>query len=234
MMRRTCPIVVLAALWLCTSATALQAQRWPGHHHYYPGSCDGCGFNIIYDLDGAWNASRYIAQSERLMGQQIAAEQAAAMQNDIRYAMSAEAQRRSDQIYGQQQADRDWWLQVQQQQIAERQQVAQLAAMMAGVRSSSAPKAATDVVKWPSLLQAPPFADERARIEAPYRRNSKGLSTPTAADYKNMIEAAERMRLILKGMTARLMAHEYLDSQAFLDQLATEARERMEKATLKK
>ena len=234
-MRRSGLIVVLAIL-LGTSATAVSAQWWPGYHHYYPGYYDGYGygFGIIYGLNGGWNGRRYVAQSERLLGQQIAAMQAAARQNGIRDAMSAEAQRRSDQIYGQQQADRDWWLQVQQQQIAERQQAAELAAMTAGAPSDSAPKAATDVVKWPPLLQAAPFAEPRALIEAPYRRNSKGLSTPTAADYKDMIKAVGRMKVILKGMTASLMAQEYFDCQAFLDRLAADASERLEKAAAKK
>ena len=38
------------------------------------------------------------------------------------------------------------------------------------------------------------------------------------------------MRSIVKEMTANLTAQEYLDSQAFLDRLAAEARDRLEKA----
>jgi hypothetical protein len=234
-MRRIRLIVVLATVWLGTSATTLQAQWGAGYHHHYPGYYDGYGYGValIYDLGGGWHGRHYAAQS-RLLGEQIAAQQSAAMQRSIRHAMSAEAERRSDQIYGQQQADRDWWLQVQQQQIADRQQVAQLAAMTAGVRAASAPKAATDVIKWPPLLHAPQFAEQRAQIETPYRRNSKGPITPTAADYQNMIQATERMRSIVKELTANLTAQEYLDSQAFLDRLAAEARNRLEKATPKK
>jgi hypothetical protein len=231
-MRRASLIVVLAAVWLAGSATTLQAQCWPGYRHYCPGYYDGCGFAFIYNLGGACGGRRYWAQSQYLLGQQIAAVQTAELQGGIRDAMSVEAQRRSDQIYARQQADHDWWLQVQQQQIAERQQAAEFAAMTAGLKS--APKAATDVIKWPSLLQAPQFAEQRAQIEAPYRRNSKGLSAATAADYKNMIESVAQMKLILKGMTARLTAQEYLDSQAFIERLAAEARDRLEKATPKK
>ena len=67
-------------------------------------------------------------------------------------------------------------------------------------------------------------------IEAPYRRNPTGLSIPTADDYKNMIETTGRMKETLKQMTAEISAQEYLDAEAFLDQLATEARQRLEKA----
>ena len=49
-----------------------------------------------------------------------------------------------------------------------------------------------------------------------------------------MIQAAERMRSIVKELTANLTAQEYLDSQAFLDRLAAEAHDRLEKATPKK
>ncbi len=235
-MRRTIVLIGLMAVWLGTSATTLQAQWGPGYHHHYPGYYDGYGYGValIYDLGRGWNGRHYAAQSQRLLGEQIAAQQSAAMQRSIRHAMSAEAERRSDQTYGQQQADRDWWLQVQQQQIADRQQVAQLAAMTVGFRSASAPKVASDVIKWPSLLQAPQFAEQRAQVEAPYRHNSKGSTTPTAADYKNMIQAAERMRSTVKELTANLTAQEYLDSQVFLDRLAAEAHDRLEKATPKK
>jgi hypothetical protein len=234
-MRRANLLIVLMAVWVGTSATTLQAQWGPGYHHHCPGYYDGYGYGValLYDLGGGWHGRHYAAQS-RLLGEQIAAQQSAAMQRSIRHAMSAEAERRSDQIFGRQQADHDWWLQVQQQQIAERQLVAQLAAMTAGVRAASAPKAATDVIRWPPLLQAPQFAEQRAQIEAPYRRNSKSPIAPTAADYKNMIQAAERMRSIVKELTANLTAQEYLDSQAFLDRLAAEARGRLEKATPKK
>ncbi len=146
--------------------------------------------------------------------------------------MAADAQRRSEQIYAQQQADHDWWLQARQQQIAERQQAAEWAAMTAG--SKPAPKAATDVVKWPSALQAEQFTQQRAQIEAPYRRSAKGPSTPTPTDYQNIIKTAGQMRLTLKGMTAGLTAQQYFDSRAFLDRLAAEARGRLEKATPKK
>jgi hypothetical protein len=235
-MRCVSLIVVLAAAWLGGSVTTLQAQCWSGCRHCCPGYYGGYGGGgvvLLYDL-GGYAARRYVGQSQQhLLGQQIAAAQAAALQSDIRNAMAVEAQRRSEQIFSQQQTDRDWWLQVQQQQVAQRQQAAQWAVMTAGFKPAR-PRAPTDLIKWPLLLQAPPFAEQRAQIEAPYRGSSKGSRTPTAADYKSMIQAAEQMRSILKEMTATLTAHEYLDSQAFLDRLAGEARGRLEKATPKK
>jgi hypothetical protein len=233
-MQRISLIVVLTVAWLAATATAIPAHSCPNHYRYCPGCYYGYDSGAIYDLSVAGNASRYIAQSERVLGQQIAAQQAAATQSGIRNAMSAETQRRADQIYNRQQANRDWWLEVQQQQVAERRQAAQLAALMPSQTASRTPKVATDLIKWPSLLQAPQFAERRRQIEAPYRRNAKGSSTPTAADYRDMIKSVEQMKLILKGMTASITAQEYLDSQSFLDRLAAQARQRLEKATPKK
>jgi hypothetical protein len=232
-MRRFGLFVVLAAAGFGASATTLQAQ-WPGRHHYnYPGYYGGWGYDygLIYALGGG---RRYYAQSQRLINEQIAAQQTAAMQRSIRDAMSAEALRRSEQTFAQQQAERDWWLLAQQQQMAGRQQAAAVAAMTAESKSVAAPKAPTDVINWPSLLQAPQFAEQRARIEAPYRRNPKGLSTPTAADYNDIIKSVEQIKLLLKEMTARLTAQEYFDTQAFLDRMAGEARQRAKEMKPKK
>jgi hypothetical protein len=112
----------------------------------------------------------------------------------------------------------------------------ELAQFAPGFESASpaAPPVATDIIKWSPVLQAPQFAEQRARIEAPYRRGAKGLSTPTAKDYQDMIAATGQMKLILKNMATEISAQDYLNAAAFLDQLAAEARGRLEKASPKK
>ena len=65
-------------------------------------------------------------------------------------------------------------------------------------------------------------------VEAPYRRAPKGEAIPTVEDYKNMIDAAEQMKTILGQMTAEISAQDYLNTVKFLDQLAAEARGRIE------
>jgi len=232
-MRHICTIIVIAATWMAISAATAAAQAWPGHHRYY-GYYGGYGYNsavVIYDLGSAGNARRYAAQSERLLGQQIAAQQMAATQSGIRNAMEADAQRRVQNAFLQQQADRDWWFQTQQQQVAQRQALAaQLALIKAAEGFDSATPAALDLIKWPSVLRDPQFAERRARIENPYRRGSKVPSTPTAKDCQEMIETAGQMKMILKGMAANISARDYLDAEAFLDQLAAEARGKLGKA----
>jgi hypothetical protein len=49
-----------------------------------------------------------------------------------------------------------------------------------------------------------------------------------------MIKAVEQMQTTLKSMTARITAQEYFQAKPFLDQLAAEARERLEKLAPKK
>jgi crotonobetainyl-CoA:carnitine CoA-transferase CaiB-like acyl-CoA transferase len=158
------------------------------------------------------------------------------MQSGIRNTLTTQAQTRTQDILGQQQSNKDWWFQVQQQQMAQRRAMPALAsgggAPAAGfesARSAAAqPEVATDIIKWPSVLRDPQFAQERARVEAPYRRAPKGEAIPTVDDYKNMIDAAEQMKTILGQMTAEISAQAYLNTVKFLDQLAAEARGRIE------
>ena len=98
--------------------------------------------------------------------------------------------------------------------------------------AASAPEAATDVIKWLPVLCEPRFAAERARVEAPYRRDPTGRTNPTTADYQNMIDAAGQMKAVLGRMTAEISAQDYLNAEKFLDQLAAEARGRIENRPL--
>jgi hypothetical protein len=239
-MRRTAFIAIISLVWIGMSAATVSAQMFPRSRYdrsSYDGYDDGA-LAAAAALNSSDNSVRNNAQAYQAWRQQAASSQMSGMESGIRNAMNAGDQQYAQNLYDRQQAGRDWWFQVEQQQLAERQaQASRYAAMSAGFESApaaNAPKANTDIIKWPPLLQAPQFAAQRAQIEAPYRRNSKGLSTPTADDYQNMIKAAERMKAILKGMTANITAEEYFDCEPFLDQLAAEARERIEQAAAKK
>ena len=238
-MRRTCLIAGITAVWIGMSAATVSAQMFPRSRYNrssYDGYDDGA-LAAAAALNSADNSAHDNAQAYQAWSQQAASSQRSGMESGIRSEMDANSQQYTQSIYNRRQAGRDWWFQVEQQQVAQQQaRAARYAAMSAGFESAqtaNAPKAATDIIKWLPLLQAPQFAAERARIEAPYRRNSKGLSTPTVNDYRNMIEAAEQMKAILKGMTAEITAEEYFDSEDFLSRLAAEARERLERASPK-
>jgi hypothetical protein len=281
-MRRIGTIVLLAAVWIELSATIVSAQMYPGryrnHSSYDIDAYDAAvGMNA---LNNANNAYRDMAQNYQAWRQQPSSQQ----MGIPRGAMDSDAQQRSQAIFSQQQANRDWWFQTQQQQVAQRQtETAQLpyqslaaqpppramqpqdqppqdqaalqrqyeaaqgerararrlyetAEFAPGFESATpaVPPAATDIIKWSPVLQAPQFAVQRARIEAPYRRSSKGLSTPTAKDYQDMIAATGQMKLILKDLAGSISAQDYLNAEAFLDQLAAEAHGRLEKASPKK
>ena len=239
-MRRTCLIAVIAAIWIGMSAATVSAQMFPRSRYSrssYDGYDDGA-LAAAAALNSADNSARNNAQAYQAWSQQAASSQMSGMESGVRSEMDASSQQYTQSIYNRQQAGRDWWFQVDQQQVAQRQaQAARYAAMSTGFESAeaaNAPKAKTDIIKWPPLLQIPQFAAQRTQIEAPYRRGSKGLSTPTADDYRNMVKAAERMKAILKGMTAELTAEQYFDSEDFLNRLAAEARGRIEQAAPKK
>jgi hypothetical protein len=198
------------------SAATAAADPW--HPHYY-GYFGGCGYEsaiVVYDLSRAGGARRYAAQ-ERLLGQQIAAQQLMVRQAGIRNSMQSAGEQRMQGIVDQQQADRQWWLQAQQEQIAERK-----ASAAADANSSTA--AESQLFQWPSVLRGPRFAEQRSRIEAPYRRGSKLPSVPTAKDYQDTIEATEQIRAILKSMAADVTPQDYLDATALLDYVAAQAR----------
>jgi hypothetical protein len=241
-MRRTCWLAAFAAALLGLSATTATAQMFPGGRYnrgYYDGYNDD-GVAAVYALNSADSNARTTSQAYQSWSQR-GSQEMTGMQSGIRGAMDASADQRTQAIYDRQQGNRDWWFQVQQQQVAQQQMAQRQAPRYTGAAAGfepsptpHAPQATDDIIKWLPLLQAPQFAADRAKIEAPYRRSTKGLSRPTTDDYKNMIKTAERMKVTLKGMATNLTAQEYIDAESFLDKLADEARERVEKATPKK
>ncbi len=247
-MRRTHLIAILAMLLIETSAATVSAQMFPGRRYgpgYYGGYYDSGALAAGVGLGSASSSERNAAQSYQSWRQQASSSQMSGMESGIRNSVNSGDRRYSQDLYNQQQANRDWWFQVQQQQVAQRQAAASryavppagFAAAPAGFEAASvpaAPKANSDIIKWLPLLQAPQFAAQRAQIEAPYRRSSKGLSIPTAEDYRNMLKAVGQMRVTLKGMTNDITAQQYLDADAFLNELAREINDRLGTAEPKK
>jgi hypothetical protein len=230
-MHKTLSTVILAASWLLTVAATAEAQFWPRY-----------GYDGGYGAWGAYAAgrenatTRYIAQQDRMAGQLAANQQMASMQYNIRNTLSTQADMRAQSINNQQQSNRDWWFQVQQQQLAQRQAMprgsaaTEAAALAAAETIQTAPRAATDVIRWPPILGESRFAEQRAMVEAPYRRVPKGQAIPTVEDYQNMIKAADQMKILLGEITPEISAQVYLHAEKFLDQLTTEARGRIEKS----
>jgi hypothetical protein len=240
-MRQAWVLGVLAAIWLSMSMPAI-AQLYPrSHSRYggYGGYDDGsAGVWGAYTSAMSNSTTRYIAEQNRSMGQAAAMQQQAMVQSGIRNTLMSQAQTQTQDLLARQQSNRDWWFQVQQQQAAQRramspsgsEQAPPVAGFESAVADAPAPQAATDVIKWLPLLCEPQFAQQRAVIEAPYRRAGKERTNPTAADYRAMINAGEQMKDILKQMTAGISAQAYLNADAFIDQLISEARDRIKDA----
>ncbi len=241
---RRLSVLGIMVVCLVTSSTAALGQAWPGYGRYrggyggYGGYGEDAGVMAAYSSAVNSASMRSAAQADRSAGEQAAARQMAAMQGGIRNTLSTQAEARTQSLLSQQQSNRDWWFQVQEQQMAQRRSLASstgagAAGQVVGFESapiaSTTPQAATDIIKWMPVLCEPQFAEQRARVEAPYRRGSSGLGTPTAADYKAMIDAAQQMKTILGKMTAQISAQDYLGAEKFLDRLAAEAKERLPK-----
>jgi hypothetical protein len=85
--------------------------------------------------------------------------------------------------------------------------------------------AASDVVKWHPVLQDARFLAQRKAIETPFRRapRGRGLSTPTASDYRNMAQTVLVMKSTLKELSTEITAAAYFEAEKFLDRLSAEA-----------
>ena len=84
------------------------------------------------------------------------------------------------------------------------------------------------MIKWPRVLQDRRFAEQRARVEAPYRDPDAKDTRPTVADFGEMVKATEAMKEILGQMTQEISAADYLATERFLDALAAEAKQKAE------
>jgi hypothetical protein len=215
--------MAIAVLGILAFASPVVAQFWP---------------NSPYMGYGVWgeqfNTTRDIAQQNYQTGQIAAMGQNMAVQSGIRNTLINQAQTQTSALQSQRQSNKDWWFQMQEQQMAERRATAGRSSQQGAFQPSSPavayaeprPTASTDIIPWLPVLQDPRFSAERAAIESPYRRASSGLSTPTPADYRNMLKSIDRMKAILRQITGELSARDYLQADAFLDKMAQEARER--------
>jgi hypothetical protein len=229
-MKNSCLLVGLVAIAWLASAGPLRAQFWPGNSNYGYGAWGGFPY-------GPNDNNAEIAAQNRRTGQLATMGQNAMMQSGIRNTMANQAATRDSAILAQQQSNQDWWFQQQSAQMAQRRAqayqppptaVAAVTNFEPSAPAVSRPKARTDIIQWPPLLQDAQFAQQRALIEAPYRRSPPGLSRPTAADYRDMIPVIDQMKGVLQRMAADVIAQDYLQAEAFLKLIGREARERSE------
>jgi hypothetical protein len=243
-MRKTYVLGILALVLLVTSPAMVSAQRRGGRvggYGGYGGYGDDAGVMALQASATSQAAASRAAQSNRMMGQNIALQQNAMMQSGIRNTLSSQASAMTQNVGSQRQSDRDWWFQVQQQQMAARPSYGSSSPVLASCGFGASPpqggfapvgaepEVAMDVIKWPTVLQEPEFASRRALVEAPYRRSPPALSVPTANDYRDMVKTVDEMEAILEWrLTVKdgLETSVYQQAKAFLEKLGQEASER--------
>ncbi len=218
------PILALVA-WATLSGTS-PAQLVPYRGHY-----GGWGA-YPYGARSTYNTQSRIAANRQSEAQSRAIQQNRMVQQGIRDTLGRQAQTRTQNIVGQQQANRDWWFQTQQQQFARSSQARRGPAPGGASLGGASPEAISEAVRqasdpgiipWPTLLKRPLFMQERAMVEAPYLdQTTEG--GPTVEDFQQMIKATEQMKGLLKDFAFKITAAEYLEAEKFLDQLAAEAR----------
>ena len=91
----------------------------------------------------------------------------------------------------------------------------------------------TDIIPWPAVLRDARFAQQRARVEGPFRKQAAEGTPPTVDEYKGMIDAGEKMKQILKGAAYQISAGDYMAVEKFLDAMAAESQERIDRRTAK-
>ncbi len=222
---------ILTPFFISLVPAAASAQFWPGYG-YRGGGYGAWGAAVAAQADATM---RNVAQREHASSKRMAAQQRDAMQSGIRNTLNTQSEMRIRGTMSQQQSNRDWWFQVQQQQTSQRRAMQAgapspaMAAFVPTAPTRRTPTVATDIIAWPPVLWDSRFAEARATVEAPYRRSAETQSARTVADYESMIEAAEQMKFLLVAMASEISAQEYLHTEQFLDQLAAEARGRIER-----
>jgi hypothetical protein len=245
-MKRSLVLAMLFAGGVLCLAEPVSAQFYPGYGYGGWG-----GFNGGAALAGSdYRQSAIIdAKSQsRLAGQQAAQQQNAFIASGIRNTVTNQADSREAAIANQQQQTQDWWFQHQQQQMAQQQMALAQRPMSQGQPgeystaaaptmgwsgmgpSRTPPPASMDIIQWPTLLQQPCYASERAKIEAPYRRGTPPkLSTPNEEDYQQMDAAVEDMKATLQWQfNEGVDTGQFNAAKTFLIQLGNELTKRIQ------
>jgi hypothetical protein len=244
-MKRSIVLALLLVGGVLSAGPAI-AQFYPGYGYGGWGGFDGGAALAGSDFRQA--AIIGAKTQSRLAGQQAAQQQNAVVQSGIRSTLTNQANAREAAIANQQQQTQDWWFQHQQQQFAQQQMTQRTAAEYSTSSTPAAgwsslgpprkpPPAAMDIIQWPTLLQDPSFASERAKIEAPYRRTTyvpgtaPKLGTPNEDDYQQMAAAVEDMKAVLQWKLGEgVDTGQYNAAKAFLDQLGGELAKRIQAA----
>jgi hypothetical protein len=224
-------IVVLVVGGMACLAEPGRAQFYPGGGYYGYGWGGTPGSAALLGSDYQQAAAMQAKAQSRLAGQQAAMQQNYVVQSGIRSTLSNEAQSRTDAILSKREATQDWWFQQKMQQAGKRAGSSYGPSAGGGHFGPAGPppQAASDVIRWPTVLQERCFASERAAVEAPYRRTPPQLSNPTHADYVQMVRTVEDMKAVLEWrLKEGIPTEDYNAAREFLEKLGREVARRAE------
>jgi len=210
--------------------------QWGAYGSGYGGGWGAYAYGVSSQ---ASNVSRELAAGAHKKTFNRAQQQSAAMQQGIRDTLASSARSRAAGMQNYTQDYTNWTLQHQDRQRAESRMPARsFASPTAMARpyssASSAARVSTSIIKWPVPLLDPRFDKLRTKVEEPFRKQASSGNPPTIEEYQKMIEAADQMKKLLTGMAFEVSAAQYKELERFLDALAGEARERVEKRTGKR
>jgi hypothetical protein len=213
----------LAILIFC--ALPAQAQFVP-YGGFYP------DMGVIGAATAAFSsaAQQNVYMQNRQLQQTTSAARSQAWQN-INRSMQMEASARSAAVPDAGQAARDWMYQnAQSSRTALRPMTLPSTdmAMVTPTREASQPAATREIMLWPTLLKEQRFNDDRADVEAPFRRAYADGKPLTIADYQGIIKSVEKMKATVKGMESQIVEPEYTAVEKFLDDLIADAQKRIQ------
>jgi hypothetical protein len=158
---------------------------------------------------------------------------------NINQSMAQQADMRTQSMTADRQSAKDWWFQTQAQQVASRQarasyQPMSLPPLSDGTFDDSASKprsqasAPKEIMIWPTLLKNSQFDDYRNEVEAPFRRAYADKKPLTADDYRGILNAIDKMKIKLEGMSLQIIESEHATVNGYLDELAADAQKRLD------
>lgn len=231
---------VLSLLVPLMFATTAVAQIGPYGNYY--GGWGAHPYAAIGAINSTQNTMRTISAERQAASQQQAAQRSAALQSSIRDSLASGGRARAEGIANQQRTEQDWWFQQQQRKMAENRaresrrpafgaSAAVPRSFVPSTPQTEAPQASTDIIKWPTVLRDARFAQQRTRVEEPFRRVASGGTAVTVNEYRAIVDATQQMQNTLEQMSYEISAGAYQGVEKFLLQLADEARGKIASAT---
>jgi hypothetical protein len=229
-------VALALGIYAETASGQLAPRRFVGRGGY--GGYYGYDYGPYYPDINQTNAELQQAYNQERQYQAQSSMARTAAWRNINQTMIDQANQQTQSMLAQRQSAKDWWYQIEAQQVASRQAREAAQAAAAAKSESEDPynnpqaaarnSAAKDIMVWPTLLRGPAFDQLRAEVEAPFRRGYADHKPLTADDYRGILRALDEMKAKLKDFSSRVVESEYVAVESYLDDLAADAQKRLE------